>query len=141
MFGRIGHQDVHVTRIHDNISVNLMLLQHADVEGETFNIGAQRELDVLTVTDAILDMLGKPRSLIRHVEDRPGHDRRYSVDSSKLMRTTGWKPEKAFEEGIRETVEWFVANESWWRPIRSGEFRTYYERMYGKRKVLKEVRA
>jgi dTDP-glucose 4,6-dehydratase len=117
------------------------LLTHPDVEGEIFNIGAQHELDVLTVTATLLELLGKPDTLVRHVEDRPGHDRRYAVDSSKLTRLTGWMPAIGFEDGIRATVAWYQANEAWWRPIKEGEFRAYYERMYGRRKVLKEVRA
>jgi dTDP-glucose 4,6-dehydratase len=127
--------------VEDHCRALTALLQHPSVDGETFNIGAGHELDVLTITDMILSLLGKPRTLIHHVEDRPGHDRRYAVDSSKLTRTTGWVPTISFEEGIRETVEWFEANETWWRPIKAGEFRAYYERMYGQRKILKEVRA
>ena len=73
---------------------------------------------MLSVTATILELLGKPESLIRHVEDRPGHDRRYAVDSTKLSRLTGWKPRISFADGIRDTVEWFRANESWWRPIK-----------------------
>ena len=73
---------------------------------------------------------------MRHVEDRPGHDRRYALDSGKLARRVGWKVEVPFEQGIRETVDWFRSNEAWWRPIKAGEFRTYYERMYSQRKVL-----
>jgi dTDP-glucose 4,6-dehydratase len=129
---------VHVT---DHCDALLTLLTHPDIEGETFNIGAGNELDVLTITGTLLDLLGKPRSLVRHVEDRPGHDRRYALDSSKLTRVTGWTPRIMFTEGIADTVRWFEQNPSWWRPIRSGEFRAYYERMYGSRKVLKEVRA
>jgi dTDP-glucose 4,6-dehydratase len=127
--------------VADHCRALVALLECADVEGETFNIGAGNELDVLTITDTILGLLGKPRSLVRHVEDRPGHDRRYAVDSSKLTRRTGWKPQQAFEDGIRQTVEWYRANEAWWRPIKEGEFRAYYERMYGQRKILREVRA
>jgi len=126
--------------VDDHCDALLTLLEFPGVEGETFNIGAQHELDVLTITDTLLGLLGKPKTLIRHVEDRPGHDRRYAVDSSKLTRVTGWTPKIAFADGIRTTVEWFRANEAWWRPIRTGEFREYYERMYGQRKVLKEVR-
>jgi len=85
-------------------------------------------------------LLGKPPTLIRYVEDRPGHDRRYAVDSSKLTRATGWKPAVDFATGIRQTVQWFQRNEAWWRPIKEGDFRAYYERMYGQRKVLKEVK-
>lgn len=127
--------------VDDHCEALLTLLEHPGVEGETFNIGAKQELDVLTITDTLLKLLNKPRTLIRHVEDRPGHDRRYAVDSSKLTRVTGWTPKIPFEDGIRRTVEWFQANEAWWRPIKQGEFRAYYERMYGQRKVLKAVRA
>jgi len=88
-----------------------------------------------------LELLGKPKQLIRHVEDRPGHDRRYAVDSSRLRRRTGWEPQVSFADGLRTTVEWYRRNASWWRPIKEGEFRAYYERMYGQRKTLKEIRA
>jgi dTDP-glucose 4,6-dehydratase len=126
--------------VDDHCTALVALLEEPDIEGETFNIGAQHELDVLTITDTILRLLDKPATLIRHVEDRPGHDRRYAVDSSKLTRLTGWTPRISFEDGIRRTVEWYVAHPAWWRPIRAGEFRQYYERMYGQRKVLNEVR-
>jgi len=125
--------------VDDHCAALATLLLHPGVEGETFNIGAQHEVDVLTITDTILGLLSKPRTLIRHVEDRPGHDRRYAVDSGKLTRLTGWTPRIDFADGIRQTVEWYRANASWWRPIKEGEFRAYYERMYGQRKVLKEV--
>ena len=127
--------------VDDHCDALLTLLAHPGIEGETFNIGAQHELDVLTITDMLLSLLGQPKSLVRFVEDRPGHDRRYAVDSSKLTRVTGWKPAIGFADGIRQTVRWFQANEPWWRAIKSGEFRAYYERMYGQRKVLGEVKA
>jgi dTDP-glucose 4,6-dehydratase len=127
--------------VDDHCDALLTLLAFEGVEGETFNIGAQHELDVLTITDTMLRLLDKPRTLIRYVEDRPGHDRRYAVDSSKLTRVTGWTPRISFEEGIVQTVQWFRANESWWRPIKQGDFRAYYERMYGQRKVLGSVQA
>jgi dTDP-glucose 4,6-dehydratase len=127
--------------VEDHCRALVTLLEHPGVEGETFNIGGGAELDVLTITNTILQLLGRPASLVRHVEDRPGHDRRYAVDAGKLTRRTGWAPRWTFEEGIRSTVAWYEANEAWWRPIKAGEFRTYYERMYGKRRILKEVRA
>jgi dTDP-glucose 4,6-dehydratase len=127
--------------VEDHCAALVTLLRHPGIEGETFNIGGGEELDVLTVTGAILQLLGKPATLVRHVEDRPGHDRRYAVDSGKLARLTGWAPRVGFADGIRETVDWFRANEAWWRPIKEGEFRAYYERMYGQRRVLKEARA
>jgi dTDP-glucose 4,6-dehydratase len=126
--------------VEDHCSALITLLTQPGIEGETFNVGAGNELDVLTITGTILKLLGKPESLVRHVEDRPGHDRRYALDSSRLTRLTGWKPAVAFEDGIRQTVDWYRANEAWWRPIKEGEFRAYYERMYGTRKVLKEAR-
>jgi len=127
--------------VDDHCDALLTLLEFPGIEGETFNIGAQHELDVLTITSTLLGLLGKPQSLVRYVEDRPGHDRRYAVDSSKLTRVTGWKPAVPFDQGIRQTVEWFQANKPWWQAIKSGEFRAYYERMYGQRKVLGEVKA
>jgi dTDP-glucose 4,6-dehydratase len=111
----------------------------AAVEGETFNIGAGNELDVLTITSAILGHLGKPASLVQHVEDRPGHDRRYALDSTKLRERTGWEPTIRFEQGIAQTVAWYEKRRDWWEPIKAGEFREYYDRMYGQRRVLKDV--
>jgi dTDP-glucose 4,6-dehydratase len=127
--------------VDDHCDALLTLLAFPGIEGETFNIGAQHELDVLTITSTLLELLKKPATLIRHVEDRPGHDRRYAVDSSKLTRVTGWSPKIAFADGIRQTVEWFQRNDGWWRPIKRGEFREYYERMYGQRRVLGGSRA
>jgi dTDP-glucose 4,6-dehydratase len=127
--------------VRDHCDALLALCEHPGIEGETFNIGAGHELDVLAITGTILGLLGKPGTLIRHVEDRPGHDRRYALDFSRITRVTGWRPRVAFEQGIADTVEWFRANEAWWRPIKQGEFRAYYERMYGSRRVLKEVQA
>ena len=126
--------------VEDHCAALVTLLAEPGVEGGTFNIGAGNELDVLTITATILRLLGKPGSLVRHVEDRPGHDRRYALDCAKLTRLTGWRPAVAFEDGIRGTVDWFRGNQAWWRPIKQGEFRAYYERMYGQRRVLKEVR-
>jgi len=127
--------------VDDHCDALLTLLEFPGIEGETFNIGAQHELDVLTITGTLLRLLGKPETLVRHVEDRPGHDRRYAVDSAKLTRVTGWRPRISFEEGIVQTVDWFRAHEAWWRPIKQGEFRAYYERMYGSRRVLGRVEA
>jgi dTDP-glucose 4,6-dehydratase len=111
----------------------LAILAARDVEGETFNIGAGNEKTVLEITGLILDRLKKPQSLIQHVTDRPGHDRRYAIDMSKLAKRTGFQPAVAFERGIAATIEWYVQNRSWWESVRSGEYRHYYERMYGAR--------
>ncbi len=100
--------------------------------GHVYNIGGGNERENIVVAEAILAQLGKPRSLIRHVQDRPGHDRRYAVDCAKL-RALGWKPAVEFEAGLTATVEWYVKNDPWWRTIKSGEFRAYYQRAYGQR--------
>jgi dTDP-glucose 4,6-dehydratase len=122
--------------VEDHCRAIATLLEAEGVDGETFNIGAGNELDVLTITSAILKHLRKPASLVRHVEDRPGHDRRYALDSNKLIMRTGWRPQIPFEEGIARTIDWYVRRRDWWEPIKAGEFRAYYERMYGNRKVL-----
>ena len=80
----------------------------------------------------ILELLDKPMTLVRSVPDRPGHDRRYSVDSAKLRRL-GWRPSRPFADALAETVDWYVQNESWWRPLKSGEYLEYYKRQYGGR--------
>ncbi len=127
--------------VGDHAAALVALLEHPGVAGETFNIGSGHESDVLAITGAILDRLDKPATLIRHVEDRPGHDRRYALDAGKLTRLTGWRPSIQFTDGLPDTIDWYRAHEDWWRPIKQGEFRQYYERMYGQRKILKEVRA
>jgi dTDP-glucose 4,6-dehydratase len=98
--------------------------------GATYNISARGEHTNREVTKRILDELGKPWSLVRSVPDRPGHDRRYAVDASR-MRALGWSPVVTFEEGISRTVRWYAENERWWRAARSGEWADYYMRQYG----------
>jgi dTDP-glucose 4,6-dehydratase len=100
--------------------------------GEVYNIGGRCEKTNLELTHTLLDLLGKPRSLIRHVPDRPGHDRRYAIDCSRIENELYWRPTISFEEGLRETIAWYQANSAWVEQVRSGEYRTYYERQYGK---------
>ena len=102
-------------------------------EGEVYNIGGQSERTNLSVAHAILDCLGKPHSLIRFVADRPGHDRRYAIDFSKIEKELGWRPTVSFEEGIRLTTEWYQNHRSWWKKIKTGEYLAYYKRMYENR--------
>ncbi len=102
------------------------------VAGEVYNVGGGNELPNLDITHAILGLTGRDASLIRHVEDRPGHDRRYALDTAKL-RSLGWEPRRDFTEGLRETVEWYTANRAWWEPIKSGEYLAYYREQYGAR--------
>jgi dTDP-glucose 4,6-dehydratase len=103
--------------------------------GEIYNIGTGAEMENLTMVEILLDELGKPPSLIRHVEDRPGHDRRYCLNVDKVQ-ALGWRPRHTHEQALRETARWYMANEWWWRKIKSGEFKEYYRRLYGSRKVL-----
>ncbi len=100
--------------------------------GEVYNVGGDDERENVEIVGHIVRLTGADESLIRHVEDRAGHDRRYSLDTSKL-RGLGWAPQKPFEEGIAETVAWYLANRAWWEPIKSGEYREYYERQYAAR--------
>ena len=101
--------------------------------GEVYNFGGRCEKTNLELTHTLLDLLGRPRSLIRHVADRPGHDRRYAIDCSKAERELGWRPSRNFEEGLRETIAWYKANAAWVEAVRSGEYRSYYQRQYGHR--------
>jgi len=103
--------------------------------GEIYNVGANNEINTLVLARAILARLGKPESLMSFVPDRPGHDRRYSVDCSKL-RALGWETDYTFETSLNATVDWYVNNEDWWRPLKSGEYLDYYKRNYGNRAAL-----
>jgi dTDP-glucose 4,6-dehydratase len=99
--------------------------------GAVYNVGGPDELPNLEVVQKILELTGRDATLIEHVTDRPGHDRRYSLASDRL-RELGWEPGVRFEDGLGSTVSWYRDNEWWWEPIRSGEYRAYYERHYGK---------
>jgi dTDP-glucose 4,6-dehydratase len=99
--------------------------------GEVYNIGGRCERTNLELTHALLEAVGKPRTLIRYVKDRPGHDRRYAIDCSKIERELGWRPTISFDQGLKETVHWYRAHSDWIASIRSGEYLKYYERQYG----------
>ena len=101
--------------------------------GEIYNIGSGAPLNNLHVVHSLLGLLGKPESLIEYVEDRPGHDRRYALDGSKLRTELGWEPKHTFEEGLKKTVEWYRSNPQWLERCRSGEYRDYYRRQYEQR--------
>jgi dTDP-glucose 4,6-dehydratase len=111
-------------------AVELVLREGAP--GEIYNAGAGDERENVEVAERIIQLTGADPGLLRRVDDRPGHDRRYSLDSSKL-RGLGWAPARAFEEGLAETVAWYRDNRSWWEPLKSGEYREYYEQQYAKR--------
>jgi dTDP-glucose 4,6-dehydratase len=100
--------------------------------GEIYNVGGGDEHFNIDVAETIVELTGADRSLLRSVPDRPGHDRRYSLDTSKLL-AMGWSPQQDFEAGLRATVEWYRDRRDWWEPIKSGEYRAYYERQYAER--------
>jgi dTDP-glucose 4,6-dehydratase len=112
------------------------LIIHKGKEGEIYNIGGENERSNIEVVKMILKELGKPESLIRFVKDRPGHDRRYALDITKMKEEFGWSPKISFEEGLRSTTKWYLENRNWWEEIINGEYMKYYEKMYGER--LKE---
>jgi dTDP-glucose 4,6-dehydratase len=102
------------------------------VDGEIYNVGGGNEVENIALTREILRLTGKPESLIQPVTDRPGHDRRYSLDCAKIRRL-GWAPRHGFADALAATVEWYRTHPEWWRPLKSGEFRAYYDKQYGKR--------
>jgi len=101
--------------------------------GEAYNIGARNEQENINVVKAILDALGKPHDLIKFVTDRPGHDRRYAIDPSKAESELGWHPQVSWEDGLAQTIAWYRGNAAWVDHVRSGEYREYYQAMYGGR--------
>jgi len=101
--------------------------------GEVYNVSAGAPQPNLKIVKTILKHLGKPETLIQYVQDRPGHDRRYALDSSKIQRQLGWQPQVLFEDGIRRTIDWYSSNPSWLEHARSGEYRNYYHRHYTNR--------
>jgi dTDP-glucose 4,6-dehydratase len=102
------------------------------VPGQIYNVGGGNEFANMDLTRRILELTGRDLTLVRRVPDRPGHDRRYSVDCSKI-RTLGWQPAHRFDDALRETVEWYRGRTDWWRPLKSGEYLDYYRRQYGDR--------
>ncbi|MEK3750187.1 dTDP-glucose 4,6-dehydratase [Paenibacillus sp. FSL E2-8871] len=109
------------------------LVIHKGVNGEVYNIGGNNERTNVHIVNTVLQELGKPDSLITYVQDRPGHDRRYGIDPTKIMNELGWKPKHTFETGIKETIQWYLNNREWWTRIQSGEYRKYTELQYGDR--------
>ena len=102
-------------------------------EGEVYNVGGHNERTNLDVVKTVLKELGKPESLITYVKDRPGHDRRYAIDPTKIHNELGWLPATTFDDGIRRTVRWYLDHQDWWKHILAGEYQNYYEHMYGNR--------
>jgi dTDP-glucose 4,6-dehydratase len=101
--------------------------------GEVYNVGSDNEWPNLQIVQQLLRILRKPESMIEHVKDRPGHDRRYAIEARRARAELGWAPRIPFADGLQRTVDWYVANRTWWDRVRSGEYRAYYEKNYGAR--------
>ena len=121
--------------VEDHCHAIDLILQKGRV-GEVYNIGGHNERANIDVVKTILKELGKSEDLIEHVTDRKGHDRRYAIDPTKIHTELGWEPETKFEDGIKKTVKWYLEHRDWWMGIISGDYQTYYERMYDKRAIL-----
>jgi len=117
----------------DDHSSAIMAVLERGAPGEVYNIGGGNERANVEITRAILSILDKPETLIEFVKDRPGHDRRYAIDSSKIRSELGWRPAHTFEEALETTVKWYVDNPEWWRRVKSGEYKEYYRKQYGQR--------
>jgi dTDP-glucose 4,6-dehydratase len=118
--------------VEDHVAALWHVLGLGETDGRVYNVSAENEVPNRTVTDRILALLGRPATLVRYVADRPGHDRRYALESARL-RATGWRPRRSFEDGLAATVEWYRSQRPWWEAVKSGAYRDYYERMYGNR--------
>jgi dTDP-glucose 4,6-dehydratase len=118
--------------VYDHCAAVWKVLTEAE-PGQTYNIGGCSEKTNLDVINLILQRLGKPDTLIRHVTDRPGHDRRYAIDASKIMKELKWQPSVTFEQGIIKTIDWYLNNRKWLEDVVSGGYQKYYETMYANR--------
>ena len=118
--------------VYDHCTAIWKVLTEAD-PGEIYNIGGNNEKTNLEVVNILLDRLGKDTSLIKYVKDRPGHDRRYAIDSAKIMNELNWAPSVTFEEGIEKTIDWYLQNENWLQTVVSGDYQKYYDSMYAGR--------
>jgi dTDP-glucose 4,6-dehydratase len=115
--------------VEDHCKALDMVLHKGEV-GQIYNIGGNCEKTNLEIAELILKRLNKPKSLIKHVKDRPAHDRRYALDSSRIRDELGWKPDTSFEKGLAETVDWYIANQEWWEKIKTGGYLEYYRKHY-----------
>jgi len=118
--------------VYDHCTAVWKVLTDA-VPGETYNIGGCNEKTNLEVVELILARLGKPKTLIKHVTDRPGHDRRYAIDASKIISQLKWKPSVSFEQGLNKTIDWYLASRKWLANVVSGDYQKYYKSMYKNR--------
>ena len=118
--------------VEDHCRAIDLILQKGRV-GEVYNVGGHNEMRNIDIVKLICKELGKPESLISHVADRKGHDRRYAIDPTKIHNELGWLPETKFADGIKKTIKWYLENQDWWENIVNGEYQKYYEKMYGGR--------
>lgn len=116
--------------VRDHCAAIATVLEKGHV-GEVYNVGGNNEKANLEIVRLILKELGKPENLITHIQDRPGHDRRYAIDNTKITTELGWKPAYTFEEGMKETIRWYLEHQDWVERITSGAYRDYYQKMYG----------
>lgn len=118
--------------VEDNVR-GIDLILHKGKIGEVYNIGGECEKENIEVAKEILQILGKPYSLIKFVKDRPGHDRRYAMDISKIKNEFGWVPKDSFHENLKLTIKWYIENQRWWKNIKNGSYKEYYKKMYENR--------
>jgi dTDP-glucose 4,6-dehydratase len=118
--------------VEDHCAALTLVLEKGQ-PGGVYNIGGSSERENIEIVKAILAALGKPESLIKYVKDRPGHDRRYAIDASKIKRELGWTPAHTFEKGLAETVQWYLDHRPWWERVMSGAYKSYYESQYAHR--------
>lgn len=112
------------------------LIIHKGKVGEVYNVGGHNEMRNIDIVKLICQELGKPESLITHVTDRKGHDRRYAIDPEKIHRELGWLPETKFADGIKKTIQWYLTHQKWWEDIISGEYQNYYQKMYENKSAI-----
>ena len=120
--------------VEDHCKAIDLILRNGTV-GEVYNIGGHNEMKNIDIVKLICEYLGKPESLIEHVQDRKGHDMRYAIDPTKIHNELGWLPETMFKDGIRMTIQWYLDNKEWWENIVNGEYQNYYKEMYGKKGI------
>ena len=121
--------------VEDHCRAIDLILRNGTV-GEVYNVGGHNEMRNIDIVKLICQKLGKPESLITFVADRKGHDMRYAIDPTKIHRELGWLPETKFADGLDKTIDWYLTHRAWWETIISGEYRNYYEKMYGQRETL-----
>jgi dTDP-glucose 4,6-dehydratase len=130
IYGR-GKAVRHYMYVEDHCAGIDLVLRHGE-PGQAYNIGVQREVNTVELATAIITLLRKPMSLLRYIADRPGHDYRYSLDTTRI-EALGWQPRYSFEEALAKTVQWYVEHQEWWKAVKSGEYARYYELNYGAR--------